>query len=89
MNSTLSQSGEICAFGQDLVQRLNALQQQDQTAANLISLELWLIAKTMDELRPGFWNQYMHNRQAAMQQYLQEKKAAAKTTRRSSPMAIY
>ena len=53
---------------------LKALQKADDTFYNLMSIELWAITQTMDDMAPGFWSQYMQTRQEVMQQYLQEKR---------------
>lgn len=54
---------------------LKALQKADDTFYNLMSIELWAITQTMDDMAPGFWSQYMQTRQEVMQQYLQEKRS--------------
>lgn len=57
----------------DVEAGLNALHQADETFHNMMSLEIWAIAQTMDELQPGFWNQYMKNRQTITQQHIQDR----------------
>ncbi len=59
---------------EQLKQWLDSLSQTDQTLQNVMSFELWVMAQTMDELQPGFWSQYMQNRQLAVQAYLQEQR---------------
>ncbi len=61
----------------ELATRMGALQEADKTFYNLMSLELWAIAKTMDEREPGFWLKYMKNRQTVMKQHLEQKRASS------------
>jgi hypothetical protein len=61
----------------ELATRMSALQEADKTFYNLMSLELWAIAKTMDEREPGFWLKYMKNRQTVMKQHLEQKRASS------------
>ena len=56
-------------------QRLDDLQRADRSLYKMIGMEVWSIAKTMDDLYPGFWNQFMANRQLAMKNYLEQKQA--------------
>ena len=56
-------------------QRLEDLQRADRSLYKMIGMEVWSIAKTMDDLYPGFWNQFMANRQLAMKNYLEQKQA--------------
>lgn len=56
-------------------QRLDALQRSDRSIYNLMGMEVWTIAKTMDDLYPGFWNQFMANRRLALKQFLEQKQA--------------
>lgn len=46
----------------------------DRAFYNLLALEVWSIAKTMDGLIPGFWNRFMTNRQIALRQFMQQKR---------------
>lgn len=60
-------------------QRLEDLQRADRSLYKMIGMEVWSIAKTMDDLYPGFWNQFMANRQIAMKNYLEQKQANRST----------
>lgn len=59
---------------------LEALQRSDRSLDNLIGMEVWSIAKTMDDFYPGFWNQFMLNRRLAMKQFMQQKQRHRKST---------
>jgi hypothetical protein len=52
---------------------LEDLHRSDETFYHMMSLELWSIAQTMDEIMPGFWGKYMHNRQEIVQQHIRER----------------
>lgn len=70
-------------INRDLADWIEALQRSDQRLYNMMSIEFWAIARTMDNLEPGFWSQYMQNRQKIFQQHLrdrQQQQANAKST---------
>lgn len=60
----------------NLQQRLEELQQADRSLYNLMGMEVWAIAKTMDDIYPGFWHQFMENRRLAVKQFMQQQKQA-------------
>ncbi len=57
-------------------QWLETLQQSDRSFYNLMAMEVWSIAKTMDGLLPGFWSRFMSHRQVALKQFMQQKHGA-------------
>lgn len=57
----------------DFDQWLETLQQSDRSFYNLMAMEVWSIAKTMDGLLPGFWSRFMSHRQIALKQFMQQK----------------
>jgi len=64
------------AFSQmDFEQWLEVLQKSDRSFYNLMAMEVWSIAKTMDGVLPGFWTRFMSHRQTALKQFLQHKQA--------------
>jgi len=58
----------------DIDQWLETLRHSDRSLYNLMALEVWSIAKTMDGLLPGFWNRFMANRQVSLKQFIQQRK---------------
>lgn len=58
-----------------LDQWIEMLHRADRSFYNMMALEVWSIAKTMDGLIPGFWNRFMTNRQVALKQFMQQKRA--------------
>lgn len=63
----------------NLEQWLETLRRTDRAFYNIMAMEVWSIAKTMDSLFPGFWHRFMSNRQAAMKQYVDLKKKKSPT----------
>jgi hypothetical protein len=59
----------------DIDQWVENLKRADRSFYNIMALEVWSIAKTMDGLAPGFWNRFMTNRKMALQQFMQQKKS--------------
>ena len=57
----------------NLEQWLETLQKSDRSFYNLMAMEVWSIAKTMDSLLPGFWSRFMSHRQTALKQFMQQK----------------
>lgn len=47
----------------------------DRACQQMLAIEVWAIAKTVDNLFPGFWNRFMINRQQAVKQFLTMKHA--------------
>ncbi len=56
----------------EFVRWLEQLRQADRAFYNLMALEVWAIAQTIDALIPGFWSRFMHNRQVAMREFIQQ-----------------
>lgn len=59
----------------DIDQWLETLRRADRSLYNMMALEVWSIAKTMDGLLPGFWSRFMENRRISMKQFIQQKEA--------------
>lgn len=56
-------------------EQLEALHRSDRYLDSLMRVEVWAIAKTMDTLYPGFWNQFMENRRIAFKHLMEQKQA--------------
>lgn len=56
----------------NIAQHLEELQKSDRSLQSLISMEIWSITKTMDDLYPGFWHKFMINRRQSMKQFMAE-----------------
>jgi len=55
-----------------LLEQINSLKQEDETLYKILALDVWALAKTMDEFQPGFWNAFMENREKALKKFMQE-----------------
>ena len=64
---------------------LENLRYADRSLYNLMALEVWAIAKTMDGRIPGFWSRFMDNRQAALKQFMQHKQLDRNPASTDSP----
>ena len=55
-----------------LMEQLNALKRDDETLYNILAVDVWALAKTMDEFQPGFWSAFMKNRDLALKRFIDE-----------------
>jgi hypothetical protein len=55
-----------------LLEQLNALKREDETLYNILAVDVWALAKTMDEFQPGFWAAFMKNRDLALKRFIDE-----------------
>jgi len=55
-----------------ILEQLNSLQQEDETLYNILAVDVWALAKTMDEFQPGFWSAFMKNREKALKRFMAE-----------------
>ena len=56
-------------------QWLESLRRNDRTFYNMMAMEVWSIAKSMDTLIPGFWSKFMENRQLAVQNFVVKRRS--------------
>ena len=52
--------------------QLKTLKQEDETLYNILAVDVWALAKTMDEFQPGFWSAFMKNREKALKRFIAE-----------------
>jgi hypothetical protein len=64
---------------------LEKLRRSDRAFYNIMAMEVWSLAKSMDSLIPGFWSQFMKNRQSAMQEFVERRRQEGDQT--ESPAA--
>jgi hypothetical protein len=55
-----------------ILEQLNSLKQEDETLYNILAVDVWALAKTMDEYQPGFWSAFMKNRDKALKRFIAE-----------------
>ncbi len=60
-------------------QWLESLRRNDRTFYNVMAMEVWSIAKSMDTLIPGFWSKFMQNRQLAVQNFVVKRRTDKST----------
>jgi hypothetical protein len=56
----------------ELLEELHSLRQEDETLYNILAVDVWALAKTMDEFQPGFWATFMKNREKALKRFMSE-----------------
>lgn len=55
-----------------ILEQLKTLQREDETLYNILAVDVWALAKTMDEFHPGFWSAFMKNREKALKRFITE-----------------
>lgn len=55
-----------------ILDQLKTLKQEDETLYNILAVDVWALAKTMDEFQPGFWSAFMKNREKALKRFIAE-----------------
>lgn len=55
-----------------LVDQLHSLKREDEMLYNILAIDIWALAKTMDEYEPGFWALFMKNREQALKRFLDD-----------------
>ena len=55
-----------------LLEQINSLKREDEMLYNILAVDVWALAKTMDEFQPGFWTAFMKNREKALKRFSTE-----------------
>ena len=55
-----------------VLEQINSLKREDERLYNILAIDVWALAKTMDEYQPGFWAAFMKNREKALKRFLAE-----------------
>jgi hypothetical protein len=55
-----------------IMEQIDSLKREDEMLHNILAVDIWAIAKTMDELHPGFWAAFMKNREKALKRFMDE-----------------
>lgn len=55
-----------------LLEQINSLKREDEMLYNILAVDVWALAKTMDEFQPGFWTAFMKNREKALKRFITE-----------------
>ncbi|HIK27627.1 MAG: hypothetical protein N3E45_02655 [Oscillatoriaceae bacterium SKW80] len=56
----------------NLIEEIKSLKREDEMLYNILAIDIWALAKTMDEFQPGFWAAFMKNREKALKHFLAE-----------------
>lgn len=65
-----------------VMEQLKSLQQEDETLHSIFAVDVWALAKTMDEFYPGFWSAFMKNREKAFKKFMSEVKQRSDRSKR-------
>lgn len=52
--------------------QINSLKKEDEMLYNILAVDVWALAKTMEEFHPGFWAVFMKNREKALKRFMGE-----------------
>lgn len=55
-----------------LADEIKSLKREDEMLYNILAVDIWALAKTMDEFQPGFWAEFMKNREQALKRFIDE-----------------
>ncbi|HEY9812983.1 MAG TPA: hypothetical protein V6D31_05525 [Candidatus Sericytochromatia bacterium] len=55
-----------------ILQELDSLKREEETLSNMLAVDVWALVKTMDEFQPGFWSEFMKNREKALKRFITE-----------------
>jgi hypothetical protein len=55
-----------------ILEKIDSLRREDETLYNILAVDVWALAKTMDEFQPGFWSEFMKNRERALRRFMSE-----------------
>ncbi len=67
----LSHAPETDSLPPDLAGHFASLQQQARILQDILAVDVWALAKTMDDFEPGFWAAFMKNRSEAMRRFIE------------------
>ena len=63
---------QLPATKSKLLEQIDSLKREDETLYNILAVDVWALAKTMDEFQPGFWAAFMKNREKALKRFITE-----------------
>ncbi|MGD1700379.1 hypothetical protein [Dapis sp. BLCC M229] len=68
--SKLDPDQEATSVSKDILKRINSLKKENERLYNILAIDVWALAKTMDEFQPGFWAAFMKNRDKALKKFM-------------------
>ena len=63
---------QTAVANKSVLDQINSLKREDERLYNILAIDVWALAKTMDEYQPGFWAAFMKNREKALKRFLSE-----------------
>jgi hypothetical protein len=57
---------------EQVLDQINSLRREDEALNNILAVDVWALAKTMDEFQPGFWSEFMKNREQSLRRFMSE-----------------
>lgn len=63
---------------QSISEQLESLRHEDEMLYNILAIDIWALAKTIEEFHPGFWSEFMSNREKALRRFMSEVVVKAK-----------
>lgn len=57
---------------ESVTDQIDSLKKEDETLYNILAVDVWALAKTMEEFHPGFWAVFMKNREKALKRFMSE-----------------
>ena len=69
---------------EEVLRWLDQLRRSDRSLYNLMAIEVWSVAQTIDDFMPGFWSRFMTNRQLALKEFVEQRKQQHGDSTRSS-----
>ena len=61
---------QTAGANKSVLEQINSLKREDERLYNILAIDVWALAKTMDEYQPGFWAAFMKNREKALKRFL-------------------
>ncbi len=68
--SKLHPDREATSVSKDILKRINSLKKENERLYNILAIDVWALAKTIDEFQPGFWAAFMKNRDKALKKFM-------------------
>lgn len=75
----------VSSDARKLLEQINSLRREDENLYNIMAVDVWALAKTMDEFQPGFWTAFMKNREKAIKRFMSELVTSKSNDAKSHP----
>ena len=66
------ENANVGILNKKILEKINSLKREDERLYNILAVDVWALAQTMDEFQPGFWTAFMKNRDKALKRFLAE-----------------